>query len=816
MKSWIGAVIVLAFVSACGSIPGLGQPVTPTASGSVRLPPTIEVRFEVEVPPHPRSNGQIVLEYLDTVTGGSYNSTEHPMQEIEPGRWSVVLQEPHGALIRYRYQQRGTGRTLESDLDGSLIHYRVASLSGTTLIRDVVANWGTEAVSGPGGRILGQVSAAADGSPLPEILIAAAGKLTFSDGEGRFRLEGLPPGEHNLVAFSPDGQFLPSAQGAVVAAESTTPADMRMSRAPLVQLTFEVRLPPDTPAGLPIRLAGNTAATGDHFLPLQGGVQGSSAHMPQLVRVGADQAILLTQAYAGTDLRYKYTMGDGLWSAERRDSGGLLIRRMIVPGEASTILDRVARWQPESGSVLFNVTVPDDWPDSARLGLQLNPGIWFEPLPLSHNEQGMHQFWLAGPITFQGPLEYRFCQNFDCPAGALPIDGTSARTASLETVPQDLSIDHQVGESGITGPFTPTVVAPELDAGSGWQVGVEIAPAYRPGWVVGQNELLSDARDLASTHVILSPTWLGLSSGGFPLLEFDPRAARTSDQVLALREQAQDRGLQLMLHPRFMPAMSSPGSWWTSGSSDIAWWDVFFEELRSYLVTQAAIAQQVGAQRLILGGPEYLPTYPMGATASQSGSAPPSDADDRWRTILTDLRTVYDGELAWEVDATQPTESWPEFLGQFDVLHVGWSHPVGENPTAELAELQIVASERLSVISQVARGLDLPIVLSVGYPSDEAALSGCGPLLKRACPMRSNQPAGAGDAPAGTLGLQRQAEAVNAVLLAAYSDNQVIGFFSRGYDPINARIDSTISTRGKPADSVLWYWYQRLTAPNDS
>ena len=84
-----------------------------------------------------------------------------------------------------------------------------------------------------------------------------------------------------------------------------------------------------------------------------------------MVRVDATHALLLTQLYAGTDLRYKYTLGDGLWNAERDANGGFVTRQLIVPEQGPVVQDTVASWRsPAYAGLTFHVTVPANTPAS--------------------------------------------------------------------------------------------------------------------------------------------------------------------------------------------------------------------------------------------------------------------------------------------------------------------------------------------------------------------------------------------------------------------------------------------------------------------
>src|SRR3972149_9401620 len=103
------------------------------------------------------------------------------------------------------------------------------------------------------GRVVGTFADAATGAALPDILVSVGGRSAFSDGQGGFRIDDLAPGLHTLVALSPSGAYLPAQQGAIIAADSETPAVLAMTSAPPIVVTFQATVPPHTPRDVPLR-----------------------------------------------------------------------------------------------------------------------------------------------------------------------------------------------------------------------------------------------------------------------------------------------------------------------------------------------------------------------------------------------------------------------------------------------------------------------------------------------------------------------------------------------------------------------------------
>jgi len=177
------------------------------------------------------------------------------------------------------------------------------------MVEDVVSRWTDTIYESPSGRIIGNASDAASGSPIPNLLVAAGGAQTLTAADGSFVLEGLPPGIHNLVGYALDGSHQTFQQGARVASESTTPAELKLNPAEFVKVTFVLRAPEETPPVVPLRLAGNLYSLGNTFANLTGGMNSLAANMPVMEQLPDGRYTLTLSLPAGADVRYKYTLG---------------------------------------------------------------------------------------------------------------------------------------------------------------------------------------------------------------------------------------------------------------------------------------------------------------------------------------------------------------------------------------------------------------------------------------------------------------------------------------------------------------------------
>lgn len=811
--------LLLLLSSSCSSLSNLvtnQQGPTPLPFPSPTPLPAAEAIFNVLPPEGTPVDADLAMVLLDEVTGLAYNTSTIPMTRLADGRWQARLTPPFGSLLRYRYIRRVPIPADEVTAVGAPIPYRISHISGPIQIDDIVAAWSDAPYNGPVGRITGRIHDKLSGNVLPEILISVAGLTTFTDGEGSFRLDGLPPGLHNLVIFSPDGAYQTTQQGAVVAKESMTPVDLDLLPAKTVQVAFQVTVPTDTIAGIPVRIAGNVLQLGNIFSELTGGLRISSSHMPSLTLIDPTHYLAVVTLYAGTDLRYKYTLGDGLWNAERDSKGFFLTRQVIIPDHDLVIMDTVSTWHgSEMGSLSFYLTVPENTPSSDHLSIQFNPLDWFEPIPMWSLGENEWFYTLHSPLDFGGELGYRYCRNLQC-GGADDVETAGPNAVGRLVTPSQTSqnLMDEVTEWQWWDPTLPaaTIVAPEITPRVDFEVGVAFLPTYQPNWITINTEAMTTVSDIGANAVILTPTWMLKQNNPTPILAFDPAFAPFRDDLRAITADALSHGLQVAFRPSLLTADSHLETWWMEAIRDSAWWTVWFEEYRSFILTYARQAQETGVSKLILGGPEIAPSLPGGQLPDGTPSNTPQDVESRWQSLIEEVRGLFSGQLAFEIELGQSLQPPPPFLQILDEVHIYWHAPLSAGDEPSIPGMQVVAGalfdETILADPELA---GMPIVLSVEYLSVVGSATACAEAPDGSCRPPSAFDQGSMVDQDLELDLTGQAEAINAVLLEAYTQPTVKGFYVRGYNPTVALQDKSASVNGKPARDVLWYWYPNIT-----
>jgi len=765
--------------------------IIPTAIPLPPLPETL-VEFRVQVPENTPLETTVYLTILDEVTGLALNPKVYSMQsvetssEISPTRssriYSLSLPFGIGSVIKYRYEREAEGiRVGEHNSDGSPVRYRLFNVLNPGRVEDIVSRWTDTEFIGQTGRIAGQAIDKNSGKPIANLLIAAGGHQVYSKSDGSFLIEGLPPGVHNLVSYAIDGSYKTFQQGAQIAAESTTPTPLKISAAPLVKMLFLLRVPPDTPPVIPIRFAGNLSQLGNSFADLSGGMSIVPENTPVLNPLPDGRYSLTLTLPAGSDIHYKYTMGDGYWNAEHSADGEFKLRQIVVPEQSVLVEDTVETWYASDNHapITFDVDTPANTPAEDYVSIQFNPIFgWTQPIPMWHLGDQRWAYILLSPLNIPGNLNYRYCRAGQCGVAddsatpglfgqGRPLEiGKEAQTLQ-DTVDSWLYLDS--GEIiSPTLPLTTSVRAADFTSG------IAFEPNFNPSWLDRIPIALSDIQEIGANWLILSPTW---GFGRYPPGNNPPVLEPTSgidpfwSDTLNISQQVKSKRFNLAMfpQPRFLV---EPDEWWLTAQRDFSWWLVWYDQYRRFLLHHADLATEAGAQSLIIGGEWLKPSLPLGRVPDGSYSGVPADAEARWRSIIADIRKHFQGNLIWAIPQNE-LENPPPFLDSVDQVYLVYSKTEGEVFDESLE------AQRLDTLAQTFQSqLGKPLVIALSYPS--------------------------------TPEVQTQMDRYNSWLNLVNQRPWISGLVSLDYYPPAILQDESASIHGKPTSELLHYWFQSL------
>jgi hypothetical protein len=781
------------------------EPLTPSHPESLV---TFRVRLPESIPP----GDSIYLTIMDEVTGLALNPKHFIMEAEDATNYVVILPFRLQSNLKYRYTRAGQRVVQEHFSKGSAVRYRLLRIDGPTVVNDVLSRWTDTTYSGPTGRVHGQVKDGDTGNPAANILIAAGGAQTFTAYDGSFIIDGLPPGIHNLAAYSIDGRYQTYQQGASIAADSATPANISLTPSRFVTVDFIVSTPEIPLDSYQIKLAGSLFQTGSIFADLNGGVSTMASRMPPLMPLDDGRFYLRLELPTGADFRYKYTLGDGFWNAELKENGWFQIRQLIVPEDDLVVEDNVYGWgYPELEPAVFDVAVPDYTPLNDYISIQFNPGHgWTEPIPMWKVDSYRWSYILYPPVENLGQVRYRFCRSDQCGSADDLISAGSSSPGHM--------VDFSQGGKAVSVPVEgwvwllpdgESVIVPDtqvISRGDRFIAGVELQPYYHPSWMVGIGAAITDISQMNANYVILSPTW-AYSASSHPYLTPVTGADPMLLELMELIKGAETASLNVGFFPtpRFLTIKED---WWQNAQRDFPFWVTWFDSYQNFILNFAVMAEDNGVSPLILGGEWLQPALPGGKLSDGTPSNVPQDAGERWRDMIEMVRENYSGPLLWALPFPEGVENPPTFLDEFDGLYLLWSAPLEvENGVSEYGLAQWAGNLLDEMVLPLVEELGLPVVLGISYPSVEGWLKGCLITMDTRCVRFEMLERPNPDIPDLNVSLQEQVRAYNAVFQAVNDRDWITGLVSRGYYPPTILHDKSASIHGKPARAVLWYWF---------
>lgn len=795
------------------TLPSSSTPVPRAVIPTPTLLPKAQTAFIATLPePLPAGEG-LALGVLDEVTGLALNPQTYPMKSVDANTYTATLALPFNSVVKYHYLRIGAAQAPEDNALGEPIRYRLYYVAGQGEVRDIVGGWSDKTYNRPVGNIQGRVSNVDTGAPIPDMMVTAGGERSFTDSAGRFDLEALPTGTHNLVAYSLDGTYQAFQQGATVAQGLNTSVDIKVKAVPLVHVTFNVTVPTDV-QGVPVRIAGNLLELGNTFADLRGGLSTVADRMPIMALQPDGRYSVTITLPAGAYVQYKYTLGDGFWNAEHSSTGAYEVRDLIVPAQDASVKDQVETWQAGTSSpILFEVTVPSDTPAGDLIYIQFNPYGWTEPIPMWPMGDNRWAYKLYGPLNTLGDLHYRYCRNGQCDsADDLTSAGDSAQGRPVETSLAGQDIKDTVNDWAWLQEAEPNTLVgfPITARSAGFVAGVEFQSSYQPNWSYYNPQAIQNVQALGANWMFFTPSWTYLHASP---LEFGMAPQQDpfwlDSAIMVSQARAANLNVGIFPIPHFT---TTPDEFWTDAPRDGAWWQNWFDHYRAFVINYADLAAQTGSQAVILGGDWLNPALPNGKLADGTASGVPADAEARWSAILTEVRQHFGGKIWWALPYTPgKLQTSLNFLQSTDGIYLLWSAPLAAQPGASKTDMANRAGSLLdNEISPLASVLGKPVIIAMAYPSAGGAATGCmsdahGACLDWTALNQPNNPAPV------SLDLQSQSDLYEAMLNAVNARAWIGGIVSRGYYPPAMLQDKSASVHGKPAADLLWYWFPRLT-----
>ena len=786
------SLFILGLLSSCNPLTLLSQ-----SEQTIVTLPQAEVVFQVLLPAALPQNTTLNLVVLDDVTGLAFNPTRYVMTQQDDRTYFVKIPLVIGSVLKYRYERQSDVSTEEYTPQGTQVRYRLAAISGPAIIHDNVAAWIDQPYTGPIGRVRGQFIDKGSNAPIPNLLVTAEGIQTVTASDGTFILEGLTPGTHTIVSYSMDGQYESFSQGVTIADEATTPVFVYISKRNLVTVTFNIFTPTDFDARIPLRFASNDQSLGNVYADLYSGSTTIAANLPITSQISSGHYQIQLQLPAGYDLRYKYTLGDGLWNSELDGNGGFVLRELIVPATNTTINDVVKTFKsPNFGEVTFNVGTSAETPSDEIVSIQLNPFGWFESIPMVKVGENLWTYTLYSPLAIFGEMEYRFCRNDLCEL----TQGVAQNELKFTLSSQPQTISQSIQQwTNYSVSASPTVVVTDggnLSPRPDFITGFEITSKYLPVMPAYIDSGLKNIESIGANTVVFTPTFTATRNNP-PYLEPLPGSDISWPEMQTDIIKAEQNNLNVVLFPQ-VNFPNGAADFWSSAKRDDGWWTTWYETYHRYMMQVADWAAMTGVKAIVIGDPMLTPSMSKGALANGNSANSPENADAQWRQLVQDVRARFTGTILGAVAYPSSWSSTPGWLDSVDGIYVLYSPALSQVSNVSVNDLETIFQKDLEKnLSPKLSSLNKSIWLSINYPSSANAFAGCTDTLGNCLGNWGN----------GQIALDTQAQIYNAAVIVAEKESWISGFISRGNQPLAAIDDASTSVLSKPASDVLWFWY---------
>ncbi len=768
--------------------------------------PSVNLQFKLSLTEPIRESERLVLEIIDDVTGMPYNNKIVALKRDDDLTYQAAVKIPAGSIIKYRYSKMSDSLIPEEAPGGEQILYRIAYAKNNTLIQDVLQVWQGELFSGATGVLKGSIVNVGNNQPVSDILVSAGGKRTFTDVNGRYQINGLGTGVHNVVFYAVDGRFRAFQQGAEIAQGKITSANVELEEMPEVEVTFHV-IPPNDALGAPIYLAGNIRQLGNTFVELPGGMSIKPKRMP-ILKPNTDGSMSITlKLYAETDLRYKFTLGDGYWNAEQKQNGGFRIRQLIIPNQDIIMDHTIETWRsPGVNPITFKINIPSNTSPLDNKYIQFKVDDWMEPIPLWPLGNDQYLFILFSPLEKSNNLSYRFCRNEDC---IQALDGESLnydRQISALADEQTVNVILDTWQNWYSFKRNETLIESYVPIkSSSFRKMIEFTPEMDPSWLALVPQNIGSIDQLGANTVIFSPSWFVKPNSPYIQPEFGktPFSFELSNLILTSRSQ----GFQVGLFPQISP-LGAIAEWWENPSENQLWQETIFSNYREFIISYANLSNQTNTSFLIIGGKSLLPAIIDRPVMNQEISQPQNLLEEQWVELIKELRSMYKGELYWATNANLHLDPLPSFIDLFDGIYISVDSPLAFGDQTGFDEIQSGFIELIDrEIYEAYRSTGKPITLGFGYPAVEMGASGCA-LFGESC--FNDGLFNANRLSAFTTDFDQQSLIYNAIFPVVASRDWISNVSIRGYEPVVSVHTASSSIGSKPSADVIRYWYTNM------
>ncbi len=420
-------ILIITLMTSCNSSDkNEGQPQVGEKPSYTIILPSKEVRFTVHTPPEesPDRLFLIILPFFD------YQILQRvELHRIGYNTYTGSVTLPEGGFIRYAYDKFIPDVSQWSDLyklregfSGRIpINYRVLWVNDQILakgVNDIISTWqdAVTETSMARGTITGEVIDEVNGTPITDATVSIAGVFVPTNAQGKFHLSGVPAGEQRVTVFTTLGDYSYFAMTTAVMGDATTTLSIKLKRARKVHVIFRATTAKEL-LNSNLYIIGNIYQLGAMYGPFPnwGFTPWESSRFVVMEKKDDYTYQAEFDLYAGTYIRYLYTLAGQFYGEEKKDYDTLFREYMVPETDTVVIEDKLEPFfTPDRKTVELTITPPANTPDGERLYLNIGgPSI-----PLTRKENGE---WGISFPALPGNISFYVFHGFDEMGEAEPL-----------------------------------------------------------------------------------------------------------------------------------------------------------------------------------------------------------------------------------------------------------------------------------------------------------------------------------------------------------------------------------------------------------
>ncbi len=712
--------------------------------------------------------------------------------------FQTTLRLPIGSNLYYSYIVNN--QLPEKSLSRGWLTFRAYSVKTHAEIFDSISVWeGCKPVENSG-LLEGYITS--NGNPVQGMWVNIAGLWSVSRWDGYFSISDIPAGTHTITLFHPEGKFSSQNSLAEIEAGKTTGATFAITPSKQVQITWIVSLPENISTKETIRFVSNHPNYGGlNFSDQWRGITRASS-LPILLKHDEHTLYFSGKFYEGMDLRYAYSLGDGLINHETK-AGEIFTRNLIIPAEDTIFHDKIESFSSNHFSAkTISVSVPANTPDHDIVSIQFNQNGWLQPIPMKNIGDYRWQFRLTAGFLASDPIQYRFCRNDLCD---LTMESDNNQTKPI-IYPLDLSnssdVDHTISLWQFISPDKTTLRVVFRQ---------EIMPRSDNDFLSGM-EWNSCSLHSASSHTIEQGIQVFHNSGSNMLVirPFIPSSANPTSKLpysfitgqYTIEKENNNHNSQINTQIAVFPtppreeAILEPSTY-----SD------WFTDYQNAMIDYANLPEMDSVDIFILGG-EWITRYLPPDPRNNYQSIASGNADSDWINLIKEVRSNFKGKVFFALPADIEFSAPPLFLDEVDGIYYILNPAIYADKDLKNTLINTIDGpifENTRIYNKPAIiGFQAPSVSQKVFEKVAENTISCSITGKTWMEWLGKYP----------VDLQIQMNTYQLVLETINERNWIGGFVSQGNYPGLNQYDYSSSVLGKPAFELLSYWNKNIFDSN--